>query len=128
VGQTCAGDRRGHVRKIKAYADDLITLPQTTAITGVPRYIFRQLVKQGFCREILGMTTGGTGGRDIWLQRLENSLIALDRASGATADTRTLNGYAKRRGISEGEVLASTLRGELAPAIVDKSRTGLLYY
>ncbi|MGR9128878.1 hypothetical protein [Rhizobium leguminosarum] len=38
--------------KIKAYADDLITLPETIAITGVPGHIFRQLVKQGFAHEV----------------------------------------------------------------------------
>jgi len=118
--------------KIKAYSDDLITLPETISITGVPAHIFRQLVKQGFAREILGMTTGGTWGPRYLATEVRQLVDRLRSISptGATAGTRTLNGYARQQGCSEGEILARTLRGELIPAAVDKSRTGLraLYY
>lgn len=118
--------------KIKGYADDLITLPETISITGVPGYIFRYLVKQGFAHEILGMTTGGTWGPRYLASEVRELVDRLRscHATGKSAETRTLRGYAKRRGISEGEVLARTLRGELALAAVDTSRNGLraLYY
>ncbi|MGZ2483287.1 hypothetical protein ACVITL_001810 [Rhizobium pisi] len=118
--------------KIKAYADDLITLPETIAITGVPGHIFRQLVKQGFAHEIWGMTTGGTWG-PRYLATEVQQLVDRRRAfvpAGVASETRTLNGYAKQQGSSEGEILARTLCGELVPAAVDKSRNGLraLYY
>ncbi|MBY3433216.1 hypothetical protein HFN89_03340 [Rhizobium laguerreae] len=118
--------------KIKGYADDLITLPETIAITGVPAHIFRQLVKMGFAHEVLGMTTGGTWGPRYLATEVRELVDRLRScvSTGMTAETRTLGGYARRIGVSEGEVLARTLRGELAPAAMDKSRNGLraLYY
>ena len=43
---------------------------------------------------------------------------------------KPLGGYARKNGISEGEVLVRTLRGEFKPAGIDPSRNGLraLYY
>lgn len=78
------------------------------------------------------MTTGGTWGPRYLateVQQLVDRLRAFVPA-GVASETRTLNGYAKQQGSSEGEILARTLCGELVPAAVDKSRNGLraLYY
>jgi hypothetical protein len=118
--------------KIKALVGDLITLPQTIAITGTKGHNFRILAKAGYVHEIAGMTIGGVWGPKYLATEVQQLVDRL-RAStdqAASAGMKSLGGYARKEGISEGEVLARTMRGELTPTGIDLSRLGLkaLYY
>lgn len=59
--------------RIKALVDDLITLPQTVPISGIPGHEFRQLAKAGFLREVQGMTIGGVGVPSIFRPTFKRS-------------------------------------------------------
>lgn len=78
------------------------------------------------------MTIGGVGGPKYFSSEVRKVVDQLRSmtAIGPTAGMRTLCGYARRQGISQGQVLVMTLQGELSPAGVDLSRNGLrsLYY
>lgn len=117
---------------IKALVGDLITLPQTIPITGIPGHEFRQLARAGFVQEVQGMTIGGVGGPKYFSVHVRKVVETLRSATeiGAEPKMRTLCGYARNQGISQGQVLVMTLRGEIRPAGVDRGRNGLrsLYY
>jgi hypothetical protein len=106
---------------LKATIDDLITLPQTVAITGIPGHEFRLLAAAGFVREFSHMPVGGVNGpryqskhvRDIVAHLLGmNSQMANDQSE-------TLHSHAKRRGMKQGQVLVSIMNGELHPCGLD---------
>jgi hypothetical protein len=117
---------------LKAAVDDLITLPQTVEITGIPGHEFRQLVKAGLVAEYGHMPTGGTYGPRY--SRMEVSEI-VERCRSMTAaepssDLKTLLAKAKSLNIKQGELIVLTLSGSCLPVAVDLSRPGFraLYY
>lgn len=117
---------------LKAAVDDLITLPQTIEITGIPGHEFRQLIKAGLVAEYGHMPTGGTYGPRY--SRMEVSEI-VERCRSMTAaepssDLKTLLAKAKSLNIKQGELIVLTLSGSCLPVAVDLSRPGFrsLYY
>ncbi|MDM9648305.1 hypothetical protein [Rhizobium sp. S163] len=117
---------------MRAIIDDLITLPQTVEITGIPRHQFRPVAKAGFIREFTGLPINGVGGPKYLVKEV-TEIVERFRAMTAAASTsemKTLIGYARLNSIDIGSVLASTLQGDIYLAGLDLSRNGLraLYF
>jgi hypothetical protein len=113
---------------IKALRDkiaELITLPETIEITGVPAHEFRFLERAGFINGYhLGTVSGVQGVRYV-----RSEVVALVERAWATAGTdeceaMTLFSCAKTRGIKQGEVMTMVITGELVPCRLDLEAIG----
>ncbi|MFS2150430.1 TniQ family protein [Rhizobium sp. Rhizsp42] len=117
---------------LRATIDNLITLPQTTSITGIPGHEFRPVANAGFVQEITGLPINRVGGPKYLASEVVE-IVERFRAltdDVATNEMKTLLGYARAAGLSTGHVLVSCLRRKLRPAGIDIARTGLrsLYF
>ncbi|MBP2559194.1 hypothetical protein J2857_001945 [Neorhizobium galegae] len=117
---------------LKLIIDDLITLPQTTAITGIPGHEFRPVARAGFIQEITELPIAGVKGpkyRAGEVEQLVERLRTMTEVS-PTEGMKTLLGLARTKGVSTAAILLATLNGGIIPAGVDRSRVGLrsLYF
>ncbi|NEJ95352.1 hypothetical protein ELI24_09890 [Rhizobium ruizarguesonis] len=117
---------------LKATSDDLITLPQTVAITGIPGHEFRPIAKAGFVQEFTELPIDGVGGpkyRESEVRTIVQRMRSMTNAVPC-AGMRTLLGHARATATHEGTVLVRSLSGEITPSGIDLSRVGLraLYF
>ncbi|MEH2700163.1 hypothetical protein GFL93_09730 [Rhizobium leguminosarum bv. viciae] len=119
-------------RTLKATIDDLITLPQTVAITGIPGHEFRPVAKAGFVQEFTGLPIKGVKGPKYLTTEVASVVERLRSLTNVmpSAETKTLLGYARKSHVSSRDVLVACLRSELTPAGVELTRAGLraLYF
>lgn len=117
---------------LKALMDDLITLPETTAITGIPGWEFRRVVKAGYVREFSGLRRNGVGGPKYLSKEVRAVVQRLRTITEVKPVTgmKTLLGYARQNGLSQGKTLTMILSGGLQPSAFDCSRVGFraLYF
>lgn len=123
---------QGTFTMLKDLIDDLITLPETTAITGIPGWEFRRVVKAGYVREFSGLRRSGVGGPKYLSKEVKAVVQRLRTITEVkpVKGMKTLLGYARQNGLSQGETLAMILSGGLQPSAFDCSRTGFraLYF
>ncbi|MBY5357242.1 TniQ family protein [Rhizobium leguminosarum] len=117
---------------LKATIDDLITLPETVEITGIPGHEFRPVAKAGFIQEFTELPINGVGGpkyRESEVHIIVERLRSIAKAT-PTAAMKTLLGYARTTGLRVDELLVMTLTKAIAPSGFDPTRGGLraLYF
>lgn len=111
---------------MQAAMSDLITLPETRAVTGLPPHEFSKIAAAGFIKPLTGVRGGGpTGKRFIRreVERLvEEGLKGLETAKGE--DDLTLEAYARRTGQRPSDVVVAILKGRFRATGVRPDRTG----
>jgi hypothetical protein len=113
--------------KLRDLIDDLITLPETTAITGIPGWEFRRVVRAGFVQEFSGLRRDGVGGPKYLGNEVSALVTSIRMMTENKPDKgmKTLLGYARQKELTQGEVIKMILAGNLKLAAADNSRTGL---
>ncbi|MCS4089648.1 TniQ family protein [Rhizobium sp. BK176] len=117
---------------LKAVVDDLITLPQTIEITGIPGHEFRQVAKAGLVAEYPHMPTGGTFG-PRYSRKEVTEIVERCRSSTSakpSGELKTLISKAKQLNTTQGQLVSMVMRGEITPSLVDQDRLGFrgLYF
>lgn len=117
---------------LKATLDDLITMPETVEITGIPGHEFRPVAKAGFVQEFTELPVNGIGGRKYSAREVADVVRQMRSMTNApcTSEMKTLLGLSRAATISTGDLLIAILTGKIRVSGVDLSRTGLrsLYF
>jgi hypothetical protein len=118
--------------KLKVLIDDLISLTDTSKITGISGTEFRRLVKAGYIREFLHMPIGGKMG-PRYLANEVQELVSQFRAMAKVHPKPGMQGlvtYSKARRMKIGDVLIGVEKGATRVSAVDASKLGLraLYF
>jgi hypothetical protein len=113
--------------KLKALIADLISLPQTSEITGISATEFRRLAAAGHIREVMHMPIGGKTGPRYFASDVRG-LIERFRAISAQPKQpgmQSLPTFCRARKLNIGDVLLTIMAGKQPPSGVDLSKTGL---
>lgn len=104
---------------------ELITLPETIEITGMPAHEFRFLERAGLIKGYyLGFFKGLKGVRYLRSEVLELVERAWAGAGNSEGDAVTLFTYFKQTGRPQGEIMTMVVKGELVPCRLDPKATG----
>jgi hypothetical protein len=112
------------VEALQAKINELISLPETIAITGVPAHEFRFLERAGLIKGHTGMVRGAKGTRYLKSDVEKMVAKALGNVREETGEMVTLWTYARQRQLPQGEVITKVVKGELIPRRLDGQATG----
>ncbi|WP_412049013.1 hypothetical protein ACK6D9_14265 [Hoeflea sp. Naph1] len=103
---------------------EMISLPETIVITGVPAHEFRFLERAGLIKGHTGLVRGSKGTRYL----RSDVVMLVERVCAAAKDddidATTLFSYAKQTRQSQGEVMRMVVEGELVPCRLDPKAVG----
>ncbi len=106
---------REDLEQLRAKIADLITLPETIPITGIPGHEFRFLERAGYIESHSGLFPKSPAVRYLKAEvvSLVERTLTID-AARQEGDAISLFSYAKRNGMKQGEVLVKLLSGEVS--------------
>lgn len=113
------------LEQLRAKIADLITLPETIPITGIPGHEFRFLERAGYIESHSGLFPKSPAVR--YLKADVVSLVERTLAVETTqpeGDAISLFSYAKRTGMKQGQVLECIFRGTVMPVSLTPSVVG----
>lgn len=119
-------------KRLKGLVDDLISLTDTSKITGISGTEFRRLAGAGYVREIMHMPIGGKAG-PRYLTSEVKEVVSRFRAMANNKPKPGMRGlltYSKASGLNIGDVLVACIKGTSKPSAFDISGRGLrgLYF
>jgi hypothetical protein len=112
------------VEVLQAKINELISLPETVALTGVPAHEFRFLERAGLIKGHTGMVRGAKGTRYLKSDVEKMVAKALANVWDEAGEMVTLWTYARQRQLPQGEVITKVVKGELVPRGMDGQATG----
>lgn len=118
--------------RLKALIDDLISLTDTSKITGISGTEFRRLVKAGYIREFLHMPIGGRFGPRYFASDVQKLVyrFRLMTTTSPAPGMQSIQTYCRARALNMGDMLVLAAQNKLVPSAVDQAKVGLraLYF
>ncbi len=113
------------IESVRGALSELVTLPESISITGIPAHEFRLLQQAGLIKaHHVGTYFGDKGARFMRSDVITLVELACAAAGSDDGDALNLYRFARRSGYRVGEVLAMVVQGEMVPCRLDPEATG----